>query len=94
MSPHTGHTQAGLPLRGRPSQDKVRSVTTLDRTDIDSRDHSPPRASSRWTACWTLGSVTAGQSLRCLCQVIGKSYPKTWERLQTIPAQRWLNHMN
>lgn len=55
---------------GRPYQDRVRSVIIVRQDRQDSRDQQPRRASSRWTACRTLGSVAAGQSLSCLYQVV------------------------
>ena len=58
--------------RGRPYQDKVRSVMYVIQDRHASRDQQPHGASARGTACRTLGRVAAGQSLSCQCQMIGK----------------------
>ena len=70
------HTQAGLPLRGRPSQDRVRSVMYVRQDRQDSRDQQPHGPVHVGLLYRTLGSVAARESLRCLYQMIGVLRPQ------------------
>ena len=74
------------PIAGPAITGRVRSVMCFRQDRQDSRDQQPHGAISRRTACRTLESVAAGQSLSCQYQVVGKLAQKAQERRQATPA--------